>query len=117
MSDTIDLPNVDPALFAVPALRQLQPNPASNHPPRILLLYGSLRERSFSRLLSEEAARLLTAMGCETRTFNPHELPSGQLTQFLHFGVRFRRIVSQGEFMRVEKIGRASCRERVLMPV
>ncbi len=47
----------------------------TGHPPRILLLYGSLRERSFSRLLSEEAARLLQAMGSETRTFNPSGLP------------------------------------------
>jgi arsenical resistance protein ArsH len=73
--DTADLPNVDAVLFAVPTAVQLQAKPASTHPPRILLLYGSLRERSFSRLLSEEAARLLTAMGCETRTFNPQGLP------------------------------------------
>ncbi|WP_316860699.1 arsenical resistance protein ArsH [uncultured Cohaesibacter sp.] len=45
------------------------------HPPRILLLYGSLRERSFSRLVSEEAARILTALGAETRSFNPSGLP------------------------------------------
>ena len=70
-----DLPNIEAALFAVPAQAQLQANPVSTHPPRILLLYGSLRERSFSRLLSEEAARLLTAMGAETRTFDPHGLP------------------------------------------
>jgi arsenical resistance protein ArsH len=73
-----NLPNLDYTLFAIPdaallqaAAKEAQPS----HPPRILLLYGSLRERSFSRLLSEEAARLLTAMGCETRTFNPHGLP------------------------------------------
>ena len=70
-----DLPNIEAALFAVPAQAQLQANPVSTHPPRILLLYGSLRERSFSRLLSEEAAHLLTAMGAETRTFDPHGLP------------------------------------------
>jgi arsenical resistance protein ArsH len=73
--DMSDLPNIDAALFAVPAQAQLQANPVSSHPPRILLLYGSLRERSFSRLLCEEAARLLTAMGAETRTFDPHGLP------------------------------------------
>jgi arsenic resistance protein ArsH len=44
-------------------------------PPRILLLYGSLRERSFSRLCVEEAARLLRLMGCETRIFDPSDLP------------------------------------------
>ena len=73
-----DLPNIDASFFAIPSSAQLQvaanESPTS-HPPRILLLYGSLRERSFSRLLSEEAARLLQAMGCETRTFDPHGLP------------------------------------------
>jgi arsenic resistance protein ArsH len=44
-------------------------------PPRILLLYGSLRERSFSRLCVEEAARLLQFFGCETRIFDPFDLP------------------------------------------
>ena len=68
-----DLPNVDPALFASPAAA---PHPRlATHPPRILLLYGSVRERSYSRLLSEEAARLLRAMGCETKTFDPSGLP------------------------------------------
>ncbi|WP_367850295.1 arsenical resistance protein ArsH [Rhodoferax sp. WC2427] len=62
-------------MFQVPTLAALHATPPSTHPPRILLLYGSLRERSFSRLLSEEAARLLTAMGAETRTFDPHGLP------------------------------------------
>ena len=44
-------------------------------PPRILLLYGSLRERSYSRLAVEEAARLLRYFGCETRIFDPCDLP------------------------------------------
>lgn len=44
-------------------------------PPRILLLYGSLRERSFSRLCIEEAARLLQLFGAETRIFDPGDLP------------------------------------------
>ncbi|MFA7441239.1 MAG: arsenical resistance protein ArsH [Sphingomonadaceae bacterium] len=44
-------------------------------PPRILLLYGSLRERSYSRLVIEEAARLLQYFGCETRIFDPSDLP------------------------------------------
>ncbi|MCJ2181694.1 arsenical resistance protein ArsH [Novosphingobium sp. 1949] len=43
--------------------------------PRILLLYGSLRERSYSRLVVEECARLLQLMGCETRIFDPSDLP------------------------------------------
>lgn len=45
------------------------------HPPRILLLYGSLRERSYSRFLVLEAQRLLTAFGAETRIFDPSGLP------------------------------------------
>lgn len=47
----------------------------STHEPRILLLYGSLRTRSFSRLMTEEAARVLQRLGAETRTFNPSGLP------------------------------------------
>ena len=67
-----NLPNLDQTLFTVPAL----PNAGDvTSPPRILLLYGSVRERSYSRLASEEAARLLEAMGCETKTFNPSGLP------------------------------------------
>lgn len=46
-----------------------------DHPPKILLLYGSLRARSFSRMACEEAARLLTFFGAETRIFNPSGLP------------------------------------------
>jgi arsenic resistance protein ArsH len=69
----IPLPNFDQTLFTLPKLEDAsQP---SRHPPRILLLYGSVRERSYSRLASEEAARLLQAMGCETKTFNPSGLP------------------------------------------
>ncbi len=46
-----------------------------NPPPRILLLYGSLRARSFSRLAVEEAARLLILFGAEVRIFDPSDLP------------------------------------------
>jgi arsenic resistance protein ArsH len=48
---------------------------ADQPPPRILLLYGSLRERSFSRFCVEEAARLLQLFGAETRIFDPSDLP------------------------------------------
>jgi arsenic resistance protein ArsH len=48
---------------------------AMEPPPRILLLYGSLRERSYSRLVVEESARLLRYFGCETRIFDPSDLP------------------------------------------
>ena len=47
----------------------------SGHPPRILLLYGSLRGVSYSRLAAMEAARILRALGCETRMFDPSGLP------------------------------------------
>jgi len=70
-----DLPNLDKNLFALPTAGALQAFRPSAHAPRILLLYGSVRERSYSRLLSEEAARLLQAMGAETRTFDPRGLP------------------------------------------
>ena len=70
-----DLPNIDKALFHKPNLDEFQKNTIQDHPPKILLLYGSLREKSFSRLLAEEAERILKAMGCETRFFNPHGLP------------------------------------------
>jgi arsenical resistance protein ArsH len=45
------------------------------HSPRILFLYGSLRERSYSRLLAEEAARIITDMGAEVKFYDPRELP------------------------------------------
>ena len=69
-----DLPQVEPEHFQVPELARLQASP-STHPPRILLLYGSLRARSFSRLLVEESARLLQAMGADVKVFNPSGLP------------------------------------------
>lgn len=68
---TEQLPNLDLSLFdGTPAVAG-----SSSHKPRILLLYGSTRERSFSRLLVEEAARLLEHFGAETRIFDPSGLP------------------------------------------
>ena len=53
-----------------------------DHPPRILFLYGSLRERSYSRLLAEEASRIIADMGAEVRFFDPRELPlRGQIDE------------------------------------
>lgn len=49
---------------------------ASEHKPRILILYGSLRERSYSRLLAEEAGRILEYMGAEVKLYNPDGLPT-----------------------------------------
>lgn len=70
-----DLPNLDERVFAKPCLQGLLPAQRVTHAPRILLLYGSVRERSYSRLLTEEAARLLHRMGAETRIFDPRGLP------------------------------------------
>lgn len=75
VSSSPDLPNVDATLFQQPDLNRLLPEARATHAPRILLLYGSLRERSYSRLVTEEAARLLQAMGAETRIFDPSGLP------------------------------------------
>lgn len=84
MSDiTHTLPNIDPQQFRVPDHCHFAATPAS-HKPRILLLYGSLRARSFSRLVVEESARLLTAMGAETRIFNPDGLPQTDTSDDTH---------------------------------
>ena len=69
------LPNVEPTLFDRPTGARLAGAGASTHPPRFLLLYGSLRERSYSKLLTLEAARLLQTMRAEVRIFDPAGLP------------------------------------------
>jgi arsenic resistance protein ArsH len=73
-----DLPAV-----TLSALQTLNPDdlstprstPRSTHKPRILMLYGSLRERSYSRFLTLEAARLLTHFGADVKIFDPAGLP------------------------------------------
>ena len=70
-----ELPNIDAGLFDRPSPERFSHAAPARHAPRFLLLYGSLRERSYSRLLTEEAARLLRAMGGETRIFDPAGLP------------------------------------------
>ncbi len=71
----LDLPNVEADHFKKIDRERLEQPADLSHPPRILLLYGSLRERSYSRLLVEEAERLLVAFGAETRVFDPSGLP------------------------------------------
>ncbi|HEX7116125.1 MAG TPA: arsenical resistance protein ArsH [Steroidobacter sp.] len=75
MKTLTQLPNVRDDLLRIPSHDNLAGAARSAHAPRILLLYGSVRQRSYSRLLAEEAARLLNAMGAETRFFNPSGLP------------------------------------------
>jgi len=70
-----ELPNADPDALRPIDTASLGGAAAPAHAPRILLLYGSLRERSFSRLAAEEAGRLLRWFGAETRTFDPAGLP------------------------------------------
>ena len=70
-----DLPNISADSLSIPTQEQLQPAQQSAHKPRILLVYGSTRKRSFSRLVVQEAARLLETFGAETRIFNPSGLP------------------------------------------
>ena len=66
-----------------------------DHPPRILFLYGSLRERSYSRLVAEEAARIIADMGAEVKFFHPHELPLRGQVEETHPQVQQLRELSQ----------------------
>lgn len=75
MNQLHDLPNIHAELFEPPSRERLGTPQGAEHAPKILLLYGSLRNRSFSRLAVEEAACLLNAMGAETRIFDPRGLP------------------------------------------
>ena len=69
--------------------------PDFDRPPKILFLYGSLRERSYSRLLTESAARIIADMGAEVKIFDPRELPlRGQVAES-HYKVRELRELSQ----------------------
>jgi arsenic resistance protein ArsH len=70
-----DLPNILPSAFRIPDLPTLENAAPVLHKPRILLLYGSVRQRSYSRFLALEAQRLLELFGCETRIFHPDGLP------------------------------------------
>ena len=72
--DLTQMPNVVPSSFELAEPERLR-SAMPTHKPRILLLYGSVRERSYSRLLTQEAARLLEALGTETRIFDPSGLP------------------------------------------
>ncbi|PXX42480.1 arsenic resistance protein ArsH [Undibacterium pigrum] len=95
MSLTNELPSLHQDLFQLPEAEQLFAPARASHAPRILLLYGSLRERSYSKLLTLEAARLLQAMGAETRVFDPHGLPLPDEVPDSHPKVRELRELAQ----------------------
>lgn len=67
----------------------------SMHKPRILILYGSLRETSYSRLLAQESGRLLEQFGCEVRIFDPRGLPLPDAEPATHPKVQELRSLSE----------------------
>ncbi|WP_323795183.1 arsenical resistance protein ArsH [Nisaea sp.] len=95
-----DIPNLDAEHFRPIDPERLFPAERATHAPRILLLYGSLRARSFSRLMTEEAARVLTRFQAETRTFDPSGLPLPDDAEADHPKVReLRELVAWSEGM------------------
>ncbi|RWP19582.1 MAG: arsenical resistance protein ArsH [Mesorhizobium sp.] len=88
------LPNVDEDLFRPIDLQALLDAPRSIQKPRVLMLYGSLRERSYSRLATEEAARILRRLGAEVRIYNPFGLPLPDSTSADHAKVQELRDLS-----------------------
>lgn len=83
----MSLPNIDLNLLETPALEQVQAK-ALDHPPRILLLYGSNRERSYSRLAVLEAGRILEHFGAEVKIFHPKGLPLPEDAESTHAKVQ-----------------------------
>ncbi|SIT73622.1 arsenical resistance protein ArsH [Pontibaca methylaminivorans] len=95
-----DLPNVDPEQLQPIDVEALAGPAAATHAPRILILYGSLREQSYSRLAAEEAGRLLRWFGAETRIFNPAGLPLPDAESPDHLKVReLRELATWSEGM------------------
>ncbi|WP_411961447.1 arsenical resistance protein ArsH [Mesorhizobium sp. CO1-1-3] len=88
------MPSLDEEQFRPIDLQALLDAPGSIHRPRVLMLYGSLRERSYSRLATEEAARILRRLGAEVRIFNPSGLPLPDSTSADHPKVRELRDLS-----------------------
>lgn len=80
---TTPLPNIESEQFSYPEMSHFSLD-EGEHKPRILLLYGSLRARSFSRLVVEESARILEAMGAEAKIFDPTGLPQTDTTDEGH---------------------------------
>lgn len=76
--------NLDLQFFKIPQQQFLSAPTVSTHAPRILMLYGSLRERSYSKLLTLEAASILMSMGAEVRVFDPLGLPQPDAASDTH---------------------------------
>ncbi|MBU4527334.1 MAG: arsenical resistance protein ArsH [Hoeflea sp.] len=70
-----EMPNIEPDSFHLPDVERLALPGEPDHPPRVLMLCGSLRTRSYSRFLTLEAKRVLEAFGAEVRVFDPSGLP------------------------------------------
>lgn len=95
-----DTPNIDDTHFREIDTDRLETGRQLDHAPRILLLYGSLRDRSFSRLMTKEAARVLNRFGAETKTYNPSGLPLPDDTDADHPKVQeLRDLVAWSEGM------------------
>ena len=95
-----DTPQIDHGSFSSIDEKVLLNQKNIEHKPRVLLLYGSLRERSFSRLMTEEAARVLSLLGAETKTFNPSGLPLPDDSDETHHKVQeLRMLVNWSEAM------------------
>ncbi|SES42719.1 arsenical resistance protein ArsH [Rhizobium sp. NFR03] len=89
-----DLPALDRDHLRQPDLDALRPA-FSTHKPRILILYGSLRTVSYSRLLALETGRLLEALGCEVKIFDPTDLPLPDAAPVTHPKVQELRDLTQ----------------------
>ncbi|OTP66100.1 arsenical resistance protein ArsH [Caballeronia sordidicola] len=92
---TQHLSNISTPHLDMPDLRKLEPRAVSQHAPRILLLYGSLRPTSYSRFLTLEAERILRYFGAETRVFDPHGLPVTESVSADHPKVAELRALSE----------------------
>lgn len=105
MSDTakmdgVIMPNINEAAFREIDTKALLRSNSSEHRPKILLLHGSLRSQSFSRLMNEEAARILQRLGAETKIFDPKGLPLPDETDDAHPKVvELRELVTWSEGM------------------
>jgi arsenic resistance protein ArsH len=99
MTNLENLPNLNREQLHLPNHGRIAAKPLP-HKPRILLLYGSLRERSYSRLVVEESARVLQVLGAESKIFDPRGLPQPDTEDESHFKVKELRdlmIWSEGQ--------------------